>query len=302
MEFEVIDIENLERLDRLRQTGVLTDEEFQIQKRKLLDGKVTNVPDHKNKLLWWVGLMISTIIAAVALSWATLKQDDAIAKGETKNTGTPNARTAIGPTAASEKPEAKPQKFVPLAFATSSKVIGLNPDYLEVRLGIPREKNGSSLVFDVGGCIISYLIENGAVAGFDIDLVGPCQPDIQGKRISNQTMFSDLRDGEPWGAYVADCLTGCGNAADPTISLSYPGTRSNGFISVTYSAKYQQVSKSLELWEKSVRRKLGIGEYDLPENYDNFSCVSGPPAEVISLLRNANVQSVHVSNTKRGGC
>ena len=298
----MIDVESLERLDRLRQTGVLTDEEFQIQKRKLLDDKATDFPDRKMKLLLWTGLIIFTLIAALTFSWATLTKDGPMTKSEAENIAKPNAPPARGPTAPSEMPEAKILRFVPLAFATSNKVIGLNPNYLEARLGIPREKNETNLVFEVGGCTISYLIERGAVAGFDIDLIEPCQPDVQGKKISNQTIFSDLRDGEPWGTYIADCLTSCGNAADPTISLTYPGTRSNGFISVSYSASYQQVSKSLELWEKSVRRKMGIGELDLPDDYDAFSCVSGPPSEVVSLLRNANVQSVHVSNTKRGGC
>lgn len=62
-----------------------------------------------------------------------------------------------------------------------------------------------------------------------------------------------------WGTYIASCLSGCGNAADPTVDLSYPGSRSNQFLGIHYSAGYDQVSSALERWDKAVRAERGLG-------------------------------------------
>ena len=101
---------------------------------------------------------------------------------------------------------------------------------------------------------------------------------------------------------MASCLTGCGNAADPTIDLTFRGSRATAFISVAYSGGYEQVSTALDLWAKAVRRQQGLGEFDLPENYDAFSCVSKPPREVTSLLGRVKVTSISVSRELTDAC
>lgn len=180
----------------------------------------------------------------------------------------------------------------PLAFATSTEVLGLNPGYLEKRLGVPKEKKASYIVFEVGGCTISYGIDKGSVTRFDVDVSQNCQPTIQGVKVTPQTTYGQVFGREAWGKYLASCLYGCGNAADPIVYLTYPGSRATGFVSVNYATDYDQVSSALDLWEKAVRRQRGLGEFETPDDYEAFSCVSEPPAEVITLLRKARVRSV----------
>lgn len=80
-----------------------------------------------------------------------------------------------------------------LEFATSNSVIGLNPAYVEKRLGIPRIKNAWLLQFELGGCTIDYTIEGSEVKSFDVSINQKCQPTIDGTRITERTTFGELK-------------------------------------------------------------------------------------------------------------
>jgi|LauGreSuBDMM15SN_2_FD.fasta_scaffold14421_2 uncharacterized protein YgiM (DUF1202 family) len=189
-----------------------------------------------------------------------------------------------------------------LSFATSDAVIGVNPAYLEQKLGVPREKSKGSSVFEVGGCTINYRYDDNGVTGFYLDITRSCQPTIRGRKVSPNTTFGSLLAMEKWGKYLASCLYSCGNAADPVIDLSYPGSRSTGFISISYSTDYDQSSVAMGVWEQSLRRSLGLGEFDTPEDTEAFSCVQNPPANVRKLLPRMTVKSVWVTNDDGPSC
>jgi len=294
------DLDRLEQLNRLREAGALTGDEFEREKVRLLAAKGLK------PLQKWYPLVAALLVAgaaALAFFLLPLLQRNKEAAMTTSSVEAGSVAQRPGSSAASNEQfsDDKTSRNL-LAFATSEEVIGLNPAYLEKKFGIPREKGITDLTFDVGGCRISYGFEKNEVTSFQTDVGLHCQPSLRGLTITPQTTYAQLKERGAWGDYVASCLTDCGNAADPTIDLTYPGSRATAFIGVTYSGGYRQVSTALDLWEKAVRRQQGLKEFDLPENYDAFSCVSKPPREVASLLGRVKVTSIRVSREVNKVC
>ncbi len=296
-------LSQLERLNRLREAGALSDSEFEDQKQAILDGKARSGSRRPSLL---IGAGIVAVIGAVFLLLFWYQGGDADGN-PTASPPVEPSQSALAPqdaTSQSPTPEATPTVSAGdrLTFATSDQVIGTNPAYLEQSLGIPREKSTGYLVFEVGGCTISYSASGSRITGFWVDVGPSCSPTIRGNRISPQTTFGDILSGANWGQFSADCIYSCGNAADPVIDLSYRGSRATNFISVRYSTSYDQASDALDLWEKGVRRELGLSEYETPSDYEPFNCVSNPPADARRLMPRMGVRSVSVSGDEVGPC
>lgn len=181
-----------------------------------------------------------------------------------------------------------------LEFATSNDVIGLNPDYVEKRLGIPRSKSANSLEFKIGACQINYSIEGSAINGFWLSLGPGCAPNIDGEVVSDNTTFGELLRRSASGEISATCLSGCGNAADPTIALSYSGYRYNNFTAITYYTDYSQASDALSDWESAVRDSLGLGYSDYIDDYTPFTDAKNPPEKIRSKILRMTVKDIHV--------
>lgn len=297
-----MDLDRLERLNRLRDSGALSNEEFQLEKAKVLRGVTSEKGHIQRRWLWWaVPIIVVGLIALVGVFVVDRRGDKADGKAlaersQAEGRIVSNSVEANVPTA--DAPTIAP----PLAFATSTEVIGINPAFLQQRLGVPRETGDWGATYEVGGCTISYRFAKRAVTGFSVDLGPRCRPVIQGRQVSSTTTFAQLKKREPWGSYIASCLTSCGNAADPTIDLAYPGSRATQLVSVSYSTDYDQASKALDLWEQAVRREKGMDEFAMPDDFDAFMCVSNAPDEVESTLRNAKVRSVRVSGGSEALC
>lgn len=293
-------LSQLERLNRLREAGALSDSEFEDQKQAILAGKT------RSGLSLLIGAGIVAVIGVILLTlfWTQGGNDDdlnAFASSVEPSQSELETQDAPNP---SPTPEATPTVSASdqLTFATSDQVIGTNPEYLEQRLGVPREKGTGYLVFELGGCTISYSASGSRITGFWVDVGPSCSPTIRGTRITPQTTFGDLLRRENWGQFTADCLYGCGNAADPVIDLSYRGSRATNFISIRYSTSYDQASDALSMWEQGVRRELGLSEYESPLDYEPFNCVSNPPADARRLMPRMRVRSISVTGDEVGPC
>ena len=206
-----------------------------------------------------------------------------------------NAEASIGGRPSDPAPKVPKKNDNLLEFATSKDVIGLNPAYVEKRLGIPRSKSAYSLEFEIGTCQISYSVEGTAIKGFWLSLGPQCAPNIDGERISNKTTFGDLLRRSDSGEISATCLYSCGNAADPTIVLSYGGYRYNNFAEVTYYTDYSQAGDALSAWETAVRNNLGLAESDYIEDYTPFMDAKNPPALIRNKILRMKVTDIHVT-------
>lgn len=288
-------IEQLERLQSLREGGALTDAEFEIEKQKLISGEKQGGSGR------WRLFVAAAGVGAIVIGGAIF------AMGH----GSPSAISSSAPTASSSAVAGDLDErgltdavkageaggdsaAVALQFAVSPEAIGTNPAYLEQRLGVPKVKTKHQLIFEVSGCRVDYGVEGNAVSSIDADVTASCQPTVQGVKITPSTTYGQIRRKQPSGTYIASCLSGCGNAADPTVDLSYPGSRSNQFLGIHYSAGYDQVSSALERWDKAVRAERGLGEFDTPDDYEAFSCVAGPPDDVSAQLEKVRVRHIQL--------
>jgi len=170
------DLEQLERLVRLREAGALTEAEFEAQKLKLLEGEPARPAQGSlpGNLIAAGALAVTILVAAVLWNRdpsgspsSQAAEQAAPGQASAAATGPVSPVAAANPASGSGDPLAATNRAA-LDFATSREVIGLNGAYLEQRLGIPREKREGALVFDVGGCRLSYSIDKGSVRAFSV--------------------------------------------------------------------------------------------------------------------------------------
>ena len=293
------DLDRLERLSRLRESGALTDEEFEAKKQEILSaGQVpkTSVP---RWVLWALGAAGLASLAAVIGLWAGSSATETM-------TGAGAANVTARPTAAME-PEPTPTPTPPspaelLAFATSESVIGMTPTFLEQKLGTPKEKRPNSLVYELAGCTITYWSDDDEVTTFFFDVTPSCRVAVRGTRIGPDTTFGEVARKAGGGILIASCLANCGNAADPTIDLRFPATRVYNNVGVSFSSDYYQASDALSLWEKAVRKQRGLDEFGPTDDSDAFNCAIDPPQDVKRLANRMKVRTVWVHSGDDGGC
>lgn len=296
-------LDQLERLNRLREAGALTNDEFEQQKQAILSGEARPA-SRRRLLLIGAGLATALGVAAASAYWAggVEPQDgNALAASDYGSVTAPSAPEAPDENATAAAPlPSSPSEL--LRFATSDEVIGINPAHLEQRLGVPKEKDEGYLLFDVGACSIYYWSSGSRVEGFALDVGPSCTPTIRGYRVSPSTTFGDLLRNDSSGGFTADCLYNCGNLADPVVDLTYRGSHATNFITVRYAASAYQSFEALELWEQDVRQGLGLSEYEFPPDDAPFNCVSNPSTGVRRIMARMRVASVAVTGGEFSPC
>jgi hypothetical protein len=122
-------------------------------------------------------------------------------------------------------------------------------------------------IYKVGDCDLGVQIEGGKIAGFDMAVSGACAFDLA-KFMTNappppvmELTFGsfDAATGGNLVTYQADCLTSCGNAADPVIYATWEGGRADNLINVVLGAK-QVEDAAFEAgfaWEKTIEAAEG---------------------------------------------
>ncbi|WP_296721997.1 SHOCT domain-containing protein [Erythrobacter sp.] len=295
------DLDRLERLNRLRETGALTAEEFDAKKREILFAVKEPPAAVPRWLTWAFGIVALAALVGAAALWSRSSGTAASSsQGSALVAAAPAPEIELEPAQTAEV--SAPSAAELLAFATSESIIGMTPAFLEQKLGIPKEKRPTSLVYDVGGCTITYWSEDDEVTTFFFDVARSCRVNVRGTRVGPDTTFGDILRRSDWGALTATCLANCGNAADPTIDLRYRATRLNNDIGISFSSDYDQSSDALSLWEKAVRQQRGLDEYAPTDDSDAFNCAIDPPENVERLATRLKVETVWVVQGEFGGC
>ncbi|GLK44983.1 MULTISPECIES: hypothetical protein [Novosphingobium] len=190
-----------------------------------------------------------------------------------------SAAPVEAPAAASD-----PQPGATLDWAFREGVIGLNPSFVESKLGPAKSKTSTDWTFEVQGCNVSYGIKGSEITSVSTFVKKGCLPKVGSRTITSETTFAQL--GAASGIIRTSCLWSCGNSYDPTIDLFQNGYHANNFIDVLYQSRFGDAQdRASELWQQSIRVAHGIG----PEDYDGqdsdwFQCVAGPPAPVLTAI------------------
>ena len=115
-------------------------------------------------------------------------------------------------------------------------ILGANVAYLETITGPAFRTEGSDRTYKVGDCQVIVGVAKGKIVNIGVDGVSPhcafpiAQYFAQGydKPVPALPTFGDIKDGLG-GHYSATCLTLCGNATAPLVSLTYAGSHADNF-------------------------------------------------------------------------
>lgn len=289
------DLDKLERLVRLKESGGFTEEEFQAEKAKLLvaaqSGTVEDLLNARQN--WWIigGVFVASLLILLFLMPilqqrpSSVGSDNAVegetiaaAMGDDVNTG---AADKLAPSEALAKGS--------YAWATSDLRIGANPEYIEKVLGPPAQKDSNSLFYnELQGCIVNYITKGSKVTSIQIIITEKCTPEVNGNLITPQTTFGSIYD--DFGFLMTSCLSMCGNKADPTIEFVIPGPHSSNFIDVRYSTYDTDGST---VWENEIARANGVTSiFDVPEGA--LRCPEQPTQAAVNAMKGAKVSDVTI--------
>ncbi|GGB51557.1 SHOCT domain-containing protein [Blastomonas aquatica] len=298
---EDTDLDRLERLNRLREAGALTGEEFDAKKREILSSGSESGQSRPTRLVWAIGVAVLAMALAAVIYLAGNSTPASEYSGDAVVATVAPSIAVADPSEPSTK-ESVPSAGEMLAFATSDNVIGMSPAFLEQRLGTPKDKRPGTLVYDIGGCTINFWSEGDRITTLFFNVSRSCQVTIMGRKISPKTTFGQISTPGDSGAITATCLADCGNAADPTIDLRFGASRATNDVGISFSTDSVQSSDALELWEKEVRHELGLGEFDPTYDTGRFNCATRPSRAVKQLADKLTVRRVLIVRGEFGGC
>jgi hypothetical protein len=126
-----------------------------------------------------------------------------------------------------------------LAQIFTPDILGANVAWLETITGPAFSSEGAERTYKVGDCQVIVGVARARIANIGISNYGPaCNFPIAqyfatgyDHPLPSLPTFGDIKAGLG-GAYAADCLRLCGNAADPVVSLSYQGSHADNFTNL----------------------------------------------------------------------
>ncbi|MGC5700732.1 hypothetical protein J4P02_11100 [Pseudomonas sp. NFXW11] len=195
-----------------------------------------------------------------------------------------------------------------VAEVFTGDMLGTNQRYFESVAGIPRESNGDVHSFKVQGCDISATVQGGKVSTLRMELTPKCQADLTqfvgtfapapGKPLTVGA-FAAASGGDL--SFSADCLSMCGNAADPSVYAHWEGPHAVGFREVQLEVMLvsDAAINAASQWESQMSKAEG-------EDYvieTRFNCDTKHSAVAQKAFANVPVTAVTIGTELKGpGC
>lgn len=276
----------LERLVRLRDNGGLSETEFEAEKAKILDARQSHsIPLSTPVIQEWIlpaGAVIIVFLVIFLIAINLSSTDDQYESPV--EAMAPAIQDRSGLSADNKLPSEGTYEW-----ATSSFRIGENPNYIESILGASRKRSSDSMIYDIDGCFINFLIEGTAVSGIQMGLSPKCTPIIKDRVITEKTKLLDVI--HSFGLLQTPCLSLCGNKADPFVEYVVAGSHAENFIGVSYML--WDAERGVDLWSQEIVRAKGVKDtFDVPEG--GFHCPPTPSQSVLSAMMDAEISSVTI--------
>ncbi|MFC4256932.1 hypothetical protein GRI97_14590 [Altererythrobacter xixiisoli] len=292
------DLDALERLNRLRESGGLTQEEFEQEKARLLAAQAVEPAAPPNKTRLWMLGIGAAVIALASIGYVLTRQDSA--DGGADEATVADKAALDSPALASAAPTPTPSSPEELyAWATDVARLGSKPAIFEEQLGKADEKQSNFMAFQVGACDVEYQLSNGVVESIGLQISPRCKPVVDDMVIGPDTTFASVKEGYP----VADCIGGvCGNAADPTIDLFYTASRAPNSVGYYFVGDYDDAtSRAMDLWVTAIAETNGA---PTPGDLDPslLTCLKDAPPEVSQVLASKRVSKVYFGFNLRKHC
>jgi hypothetical protein len=156
-----------------------------------------------------------------------------------------------------------------LAKVLSPKMLSVDLAYFEKIAGVAKNTYENIKVYDIDDCEVTATIENGSVAALRVDLTPKCTFDLNKFLDISPEKFPapyKMTFGEfdtltnSMSEFMADCLGGCGNAADPVVYEYKSGTHAEGWIDILLEATTTSKDAALAFrtWTDALEKGEGI--------------------------------------------
>ncbi len=165
------------------------------------------------------------------------------------------------------------------------EMIGANLAYFEQVAGPARNSYSDTNIYKVDGCEITARVSKGTIAWLRMDVSPSCSfnltpfvPSLDAELPPvHQLTFGGFDEAtRNSGRYMADCLTQCGNAADPVVQELWQGSRAEMGLEIMLEAAqvegpalaaadtWQQAMEKAEgtEWVSQARFNCGPNKYD----------------------------------------
>ena len=126
------ELDRLERLNRLREAGALTTEEFDTKKREILSSGFEAQRKLPRWLSWAFGIAALAVAMVAVVLWSR-SSDPTFAPNNDAAVVAAAPSTSLGVQSVLSVEATAPSAAELLAFATSENVIGMSPEFLEQR-------------------------------------------------------------------------------------------------------------------------------------------------------------------------
>ncbi|WP_370598622.1 hypothetical protein NMD15_04590 [Plesiomonas shigelloides] len=189
----------------------------------------------------------------------------------------------------------------------NTEMLGANLPYLENVTGPARntfsyKENEQTNTYRVDDCDITVNVSNGVVQSLEIEHLSPeCTFDLNpffpnlgnGKLpMPHKMTFGQFDAFTDSGNYTADCLIGCGNAADPAVYENWEGSRADGNIELQLGVVLVADSaiEASNNWENAMVKTEG-------EDWvidTKFNCTHKYNSIAKQAFKNVNITSIKI--------
>jgi hypothetical protein len=191
-----------------------------------------------------------------------------------------------------------------LAQIFTTDILGANVAYLETITGPAFSTNGSDRLYKFGGCEVIVgassdgKIDNIGIQGYSPQCSFPIAQYFAGGYpypVPNNPTFGDIKRGFG-GTYGADCLTSCGNAANPVVYLSYQGSHADNYNDLVAEVEVaaDPVVTAYTDWGNKLIAKYGQdyvvnGQFNTGDNLDSVATADFAPIHPTTIRVGQNL-------------
>jgi len=185
-----------------------------------------------------------------------------------------------------------------------AQMMGVQVAYLESKLGPARTVQDKDRTYEIGGCTIRIRAEGGEVVGYAVPMTTACTTQAQAAlKDYDLPQKIDLTMGEFAAArgnadFKADCLTLCGNAANPWLYLESAGPRvSPGIRASAVMVSDPTIDAAFRIRDAI---KAAKGEDYVIDT--TFNCSAEFDQMAVRELKTVRIDEIEVGYVPYGGC
>jgi len=185
-----------------------------------------------------------------------------------------------------------------------AQMMGVQVAYLESKLGPARTVQDKERTYEIGGCTVRVRAEGDEVVGYAVPMTQACSTQaLAALKDYDLPQKIDLTMGEFAAArgnadFKADCLTMCGNAANPWLYLESAGPR------VSPGVRASAVMVSDPTIDAAFRIRDAV-QAAKGEDYvldTTFNCSAEFDQMAIRELKTVRIDEIEVGYVPYGGC